>query len=139
MRILLLVLGTISVVAGVVGIILPLVPTTPFLLLAAWCFARSSERFYRLLLSNRWLGPYIRNYRDGRGMSLRAKISTLVLLWIAIIIGAGFVAPVLWLRLVMVGIAMGVTTFLLRLPTCADEESPDQEAADGEQTTLPTA
>ncbi|MBT6146043.1 MAG: YbaN family protein, partial [Gemmatimonadetes bacterium] len=75
MRILFFVIGTMSVVAGVVGILLPLIPTTPFLLLAAWCYARSSERFYRLLLSNRWLGPYIRNYRDGRGMSLRAKVS----------------------------------------------------------------
>ena len=126
MRILFFVIGTMSVVAGVVGILLPLIPTTPFLLLAAWCYARSSERFYRLLLSNRWLGPYIRNYRDGRGMSLRAKVSTLAVLWIAIIFGAGFVAPVLWLSLVLVGIAIGVTTYLVRLPTCPAEEDSDQ-------------
>lgn len=118
MRILLIIIGTLSVAAGVVGILLPLVPTTPFLLLAAWCFARSSERFYGLLVNNRWLGPYIRNYRDGRGMTLRAKVSTLSVLWIAMIIGAGFVVPILWARLLLVGIGVGVTVFLLRLPTC---------------------
>ena len=118
MRILLIIIGTLSVAAGVVGILLPLVPTTPFLLLAAWCFARSSERFYGLLVNNRWLGPYIRDYRDGRGMTLRAKVSTLSVVWIAMIIGAGFVVPILWARLLLVGIGVGVTVFLLRLPTC---------------------
>lgn len=120
MRMVLLVFGVVSVAAGIVGIILPLVPTTPFLLLAAWCFARSSDRFYRLLMSNRWLGPYIRNYRDGRGMTRRAKVSTLILLWLAIVGAAGFVVPMLWSRLLLVGIATGVTLFLLRLPTCTE-------------------
>ena len=124
LRIFLLVVGSLSVVAGVIGILLPLVPTTPFLLLAAWCFARSSPRFYGLLLGNRWLGPYIRIYRDGRGMTAGAKISTLIVLWIAIGFGAGFVAPMMWLRVALIAIATGVTLFLLRLPT-----TPTQEAA----------
>ena len=123
MRILLLVVGTMSVIAGLIGILLPLVPTTPFLLLAAWCFARSSPRFYRLLLGNRWLGPYIRNYREGRGLTMAAKVSTLVVLWLAIASTVWFIAPMPWARVVLIAIATGVTIYLLRLPTTTAEAS----------------
>ncbi len=123
MRILLLVVGTMSVIAGLIGILLPLVPTTPFLLLAAWCFARSSRRFYRLLLGNRWLGPYIRNYREGRGLTMAAKVSTLVVLWLAIASTVWFIAPMPWARVVLIAIATGVTIYLLRLPTTTAEAS----------------
>ena len=123
MRILLLVVGTMSVIAGLIGILLPLVPTTPFLLLAAWCFARSSPRFYRLLLGNRWLGPYIRNYREGRGLTMAAKVSTLVVLWLAIASTVWFIAPMPWARVVLIAIATGVTIYLLRLPTATAEAS----------------
>ncbi|HCV23524.1 MAG: hypothetical protein CME13_09965 [Gemmatimonadetes bacterium] len=112
-----------SVIAGLIGILLPLVPTTPFLLLAAWCFARSSPRFYRLLLGNRWLGPYIRNYREGRGLTMAAKVSTLVVLWLAIASTVWFIAPMPWARVVLLTIATGVTIYLLRLPTTTAEAS----------------
>ena len=69
---------------GVLGIFLPLLPTTVFLLLAAACYARSSERFYLKLVNSPWLGGYIRNQREGRGMRRRDKIVTLALLWIGI-------------------------------------------------------
>ena len=58
--------GTVCLILGIIGIILPILPTTPFLLLAAGCYARSSERFYNWLLNNRILGSYIRNYREGK-------------------------------------------------------------------------
>jgi len=116
-RILLLIGGTVALVLATLGVFLPLLPTTPLVLLAAWCFARSSERFHRRLLANRWLGPYIRNYQQGRGMPARAKVITLILLWSAIGVGAGFVAPAWWSRLLLVTIAAGVTIYLLRLPT----------------------
>src|SRR5512145_3292729 len=64
-----------SIVAGVIGLFLPVVPTVPFLLLAAACFARSSERFHSWLVDHKYLGPMIRNYLSGSGMPLRAKIS----------------------------------------------------------------
>ena len=121
-RILLLVAGTLSVALAILGIFLPLLPTTPLLLLAAWCYARSSERFYRRLLANRWLGPYIRNYREGRGMTARAKASSLVVLWLAMSVTIGVVTPVWWVSLLLVGIGSGVSIFLLRLPTCRQEE-----------------
>ena len=116
-RILLLVLGTVSVALGIVGIFLPLVPTTPLLLLAAWCYARSSERFYRWLLAHRWLGPYIRDFRDGRGMTARAKGTTLALLWLAVLVTGGYAVPAWWVRWPLAAIAVGVSVYLLRLPT----------------------
>ena len=69
-RSLLLIVGTLSAVLGTLGIFVPILPTTPFLLLAAYCYARSSERFYQRLLANRWFGEYIRNYREVGGVAL---------------------------------------------------------------------
>jgi len=60
-RFILTIVGTISLVFGVIGIFLPILPTTPFLLLAAACYARSSERFYNKLMNNKWFGNYIKN------------------------------------------------------------------------------
>ncbi len=82
-------------------------------------------------MANRFLGPYIRNYREGRGMTIGAKVSTLVVLWIAIGIAAGFVAPMVWSRLVLVTIASGVTLFLLRLPTTRHVNDTETETLPG--------
>lgn len=109
--------GSLCVVLGVLGIVLPLLPTTVFLLLAAWCFSRSSERFHSWLLGNRLLGSYISAYHEGRGMSLRDKWVTLATLWTGIGITAVFFVGVLWVRLILLAIAIGVTIHLIRLPT----------------------
>ena len=90
-RTLLLVSGTLCVVLGVLGMFLPVLPTTPFLLLAAICYARSSKRFYNWLMTNRWCGAYIRNYREGRGIPLKQKVLTILLLWLTIGYAAWFV------------------------------------------------
>lgn len=113
--------GTLSVALGVVGIFFPVLPTTPFLLLAAVCYARSSERFYHWLLTNRWLGEYIRNYREGRGIPLKQKVLTITLLWLSIGYAALFVAPLWWVRLILFGIATGVTIHLVRTKTYRPE------------------
>ncbi len=107
--------GTFCVALGVLGIFVPLLPTTVFLLLAAACYARSSERFHQKLLNHRWLGGYIRNYREGRGMSPREKTWTLLVLWIGI--GASAVVSVhaWWLRGLLVIIAIAVTVHVARL------------------------
>ena len=120
-RSLLLIVGTLSVALGILGIFLPILPTTPFLLLAAYCYARSSERFYQWLLNNRWFGEYIRNYREGRGMPLRDKIVTLTVLWLTIGFAVAFAVSAWWARLLLVGIASGVTIYLIRLKTRKDE------------------
>lgn len=109
--------GTICVALGFVGIFLPVLPTTPFLLLAAVCYGRSSQRFLHWLLTNRWFGAYIRNYREGRGLPRREKALTLLGLWLTIGISAVYVAPQWWLRLALIAVALGVTIHLLRIKT----------------------
>jgi uncharacterized membrane protein YbaN (DUF454 family) len=115
-RALLIVAGTICVVLGVIGIFLPLLPTTVFLLMAAACYARSSERFYQKLITNRFLGGYIRNHREGRGMRRRDKVVTVALLWIGIGATMIWTVTALWLHLLLLGIAAAVTVHVVRLP-----------------------
>jgi hypothetical protein len=120
-RILLTVCGTLAVALGVLGMLVPLLPTTPFLLLAAICYARGSKRFYNWLLTNPWCGEYIRNYREGRGIPLKQKVLTLLLLWSTIVYTAGFVVSLWWVRLLLFGMAAGVTVHLVRVKTFRPE------------------
>ena len=114
---LLLAAGTASVAVGAVGIFLPLLPTTPFLLIAAACFVRSSERRYQWLISHRVLGPYIRNYREYGAVTRHAKIVTLGLLWGTMCLTAfGFVDSLV-VRVILLAIAVGVTVHVLRMKT----------------------
>jgi uncharacterized membrane protein YbaN (DUF454 family) len=115
-RALLIACGTLSLALGILGIFLPLLPTTVFLLLAAACYARSSERFYLRLINDRWLGAYIRNHREGRGMRRRDKAITLTLLWLGIGATAIWTAHSFWLRAVLMLIAISVTVHVVRLP-----------------------
>jgi hypothetical protein len=118
---LLIIAGTLCVILGAVGLFLPVLPTTPFLLLAAVCYARSSERFYHWLMTNRWFGAYIKNYREGRGIPRTHKILTLLALWLSIGYAAGFVVELWWVRLILVGIAVGVTVHLATIKTYRPE------------------
>ncbi|HKZ88508.1 MAG TPA: YbaN family protein, partial [Candidatus Bathyarchaeia archaeon] len=83
-RAVLMVAGTISLVFAAIGVVLPLIPTTPFLLLAVACYCRSSERLYMWLINNRWFGEYIRNYREGKGIPLKTKVVALTVMWATI-------------------------------------------------------
>jgi len=109
----LIIAGTCFVGLGIVGIFLPLLPTTPFLLLAAACYARSSERFYNWLLNNRWFGRYIKNYLEGKGLPLKVKVLSLCLLWITIGYSVVFVVDTLVVRVILIVIAVGVTIHIL--------------------------
>ncbi|MDI6762123.1 MAG: YbaN family protein [Thermodesulfobacteriota bacterium] len=109
--------GTFFVGLGIVGIFLPILPTTPFLLLAAACYARSSERFYNWLLNHRWFAKYIRPYREGKGIPLKAKALSVSLIWLTILFSVIFVVHPLIVRVILIVIAMGVTIYLLSLPT----------------------
>jgi len=115
LRLALIVIGLCSTALAVLGIFLPLLPTVPLLLLAAACFARSSERFYRWLLEHRHLGPMVRDYLDGRGIPLRAKVTAIGMIWVTIPISAFFV-PIPWVRVLLIAIGLGVTVYLMRLP-----------------------
>jgi uncharacterized membrane protein YbaN (DUF454 family) len=112
-RLLLVVGGTIAAATGIAGVFLPLLPTTPFLLLAAALYSRSSERFYRSLLRNRWFGDYIRRYYERRSMTRRHKTFTLVLLWTVLSLSGAFIVGVWWARLLLAIVAVGVTVHLI--------------------------
>jgi len=118
---LLVTVGMLAVALGTVGVFVPLLPTTPFLLLAAACFIRSSDRLYDWLIHHRWFGSYIRNYREHQAITLGAKVVSLALLWLAIGYSAVFVAQVWWLRTLLAVIAVGVTVHLLQLKTLTRE------------------
>jgi hypothetical protein len=105
--------GTLSAGLGIIGIFVPILPTTPFLLLAAACYMRSSERFYQWLINNRILGVYVRNYIEGRGMPARIKVLTILLLWLSIALTIAFGVQDVAIRIVLVCIAIGVTVHIV--------------------------
>ena len=109
--------GTTSLVLGAIGIVLPVLPTTPFLLLALACYLRSSERMTHWILNNKYFGKYIRNYRAGKGIPLKTKLIAITTLWLTITISA-YIIFNLWVALVLYIIAVAVTIHLVRLPTC---------------------
>jgi uncharacterized membrane protein YbaN (DUF454 family) len=109
--------GSISLGIGIVGIVVPLLPTTPFLLLAAYCYSRGSKRLSDRLLGNKFIGSYLRNYLEGKAMSLKAKICSLSILWGVIGCTAALVTDSLIIRIVLLAVGSGVTVHvaLLRL------------------------
>lgn len=121
---LLIVSGTLCIALGMLGMIVPLLPTTPFLLLAAICYARSSDRFYHWLITNRWCGDYIRNYREGRGIPLKQKVLTILVLWLTIGSTMCLATAQLWVRLILLGIAVGVTVHLMKIKTFRSKKHP---------------
>jgi len=102
-------LGTLFLVVGIIGIFVPILPTTPFLLLTAFFYVRGSERFYNWLMNNRILGNYIRHYIDGEGIPLRVRLFTLMLLWLAISLTIAFAINELVVKIILVAVAIGVS------------------------------
>jgi uncharacterized membrane protein YbaN (DUF454 family) len=113
--------GLASVAVGIIGIFVPILPTTPFLLLAAFCFVRSSDRLNNWLLNNRILGEYVRNYIEKRGMPLRLKITTILLLWASIGLSVTLGVHHIALRILLVCIAIAVTAHILLIKTIKRE------------------
>jgi uncharacterized membrane protein YbaN (DUF454 family) len=109
--------GMICVGLGALGIILPGLPTTPFLLVAAYCFARSSEHFHDWLLNHRWFGSYVRNFEEGRGMTRPAKATTLLVMWLSFGVTIVFFVPVVVGQAGMFLLAAAVSIYIMRLPT----------------------
>lgn len=111
-----LLLGHLSVGLGVLGLFLPVMPTTVFLLGAAACYARASAGFYNRLLNSRVFGPIIADWRHHRSMTWKAKAYAIGFVWLGIGVSVSLVEP-LWLRVLLLGVAVAVTGFLLRIRT----------------------
>lgn len=109
--------GFFSLGLGILGVFLPLLPTTPFLLLSAACFARSSHKFHKKLLENRWFGFYIKNYMEGMGIPLREKVLSITLLWITISYSSLFLISNIFIKVLLLFIAIGVTLHVLTIKT----------------------
>ena len=113
----LLAVGWLSVALSVIGIFLPVLPTTPFLLLSAACFARSSERFYLWLVEHPRLGQYVMGYLDGSGLPLKAKYYTLLLMWSSLLITAFLIVDSPYPKVILPLTGIGVSVYIWRLPT----------------------
>ena len=117
MKILFATIGTISLILGVLGIFLPILPTTPFLLLTAALYCKASPKLYEWLLNNKHLGTYIKNFREHRSIPLRTKIISITLLWLTLLYCAIFATNILWLKIIFIAIAIGVTIHILSYKT----------------------
>ncbi len=109
--------GTVFLALGGLGVFLPILPTTPFLLLSAAFYYKGSERMHRWLLNNKWFGSYIKNYTEGKGISTKGKIFTLLLLWTTISFSALFLVAVLAIQLILLATAAAVSIHVAALPT----------------------
>ncbi|HEU4853474.1 MAG TPA: YbaN family protein [Telluria sp.] len=119
MKTALVIIGSISVALGVLGLFLPLLPTTPFLLLASACFARGSDRMHRWLLNHGVFGAYLRSFEEGLGIPLRGKIVAIGLMWLSMAVSISMVEHMA-LRALLAAIAIAVTIYLWRfVPTRA--------------------
>ncbi|MDF2545397.1 MAG: hypothetical protein K0R93_295 [Anaerosolibacter sp.] len=110
-------IGTLSMVLGFIGIFLPVLPTTPFLILASICYIRSSEKLHRWLMNHKLFGEYIRNYQEKKGIPLKVKIFAIGSLWLSIGYSVLFIIPVTMIKVLMFGIAVGVTIHILSFKT----------------------
>lgn len=120
MRYFVVILGYVCVALGVLGIFLPVLPTTPFLLLASYLFYRSSPTAQKWLLGHKYLGPYITDFQMHKSISLRVKIYSVSMLWITILLSAFVFLDKWWLRLMLLGIATAVTIHILSFKTKKD-------------------
>ena len=121
-KLLLSVCGLTALVLGLAGVVLPLLPTTPFLLLAGYCFFRGSTRLHRWLESRPWIGKQLRLWHEQRAVSARVKQAALIYLWLAISMSIVFVVANPFYRLALLGIAVAVTLHLLSLKTLKTEK-----------------
>ena len=115
-------LGFTSLILGIIGIALPILPTTPFLLLSSYLFLKSSERLYNWLLNNKILGQYIKDFQIEKSIPLKVKISSISLLWITISTSAIFFIHIIWLKLLLFAIAIGVSIHILHYKTKKKEK-----------------
>lgn len=114
-KILFVILGTISLIIGIIGIIVPGLPTTIFLLFAATMYFHGNKKFHDKLLASKYLGKYISDFQSGKGMSLKAKIYSIITMWIMISISAYFASHNLSVAIIIFGL-IGTLCILFLVP-----------------------
>jgi uncharacterized membrane protein YbaN (DUF454 family) len=124
-RILLLSLGWLAIVLGTLGIVLPLLPTTPFVLLAAWCFARSSPRFHHWLLWKSPFGRFIRHWQQHRAMPPGAKVRAMLLIVVTFFVSI-YLVNLLWVRIMLGVMLCLLLLFMWRIPVVAESSEPHE-------------
>ena len=116
-RYLYLIMGFLLVGIGILGIFLPVLPTTIFLILASACFMKSSPKANEWLKNNRWLGPYLKNYTEKTGLTVKSKLVLISILWISITFSALILTDIPAIRILLLLIAIGVTIHLVMVKT----------------------
>jgi uncharacterized membrane protein YbaN (DUF454 family) len=114
--------GFASVILAVLGIFLPVLPTVPFLLLALACFARSSEKLHAWLVNHNRLGPLVRPYLENEGLPPGVKAKAIGLIWLSIGVSVLFFVSIVWVRVMLLLIALGVTAYILKMPVIESAE-----------------
>ncbi len=112
-----LISGFLLVAIGVIGIFLPILPTTIFLILASACFVKSSPKANEWLRNNKYLGQYLKNYQDGTGLTIKSKIFTLIFLWSSILFSAYYLTEEFSIRIILLAIAVGVSIHIITIKT----------------------
>lgn len=120
-RYLLIFLGSVALAIGIIGIFLPIMPTTPFLLLAAFCYMRSSERLFTWLINHRIFGAYIYNYMNHKAITKNTKIGSLSFLWLSLFISMLVISNLL-ISLLLLVIGTGVSIHVMSLKTLEPED-----------------
>ncbi len=117
-RFLWLILGLLFVAIGLIGVVVPGLPTTPLMILAAACFAKSSQRFYDWVIANKMFGHHVKNYREGRGIPARSKRAIIPVLWIFVLFAVfvGIPGGLFYAKIATMILAVIGTAFILRIP-----------------------
>ncbi|RBO83947.1 hypothetical protein DFP76_103221 [Marinomonas aquiplantarum] len=114
-----LLLGWLSLITGIIGIYLPLLPTTPLVLLAAWCFSKSSKRFHSWLINHKFFGPIVRDWQSEDGIPKRSRNRAIIFMWLGMSISMLIVYR-FWATVGLISIGVCVSIYLLRLPLRED-------------------
>lgn len=127
MKYLYVIIGTISLILGIIGIFLPVLPTTPFLLLAATLYLKGSKKAYDKLISHPKLGPYILNFQKNKAITFKTKVYSVSLLWTTILLSAIFFVNLIWIKILLIAIAIGVTIHILSFKTLPSQSFKNRE------------
>ena len=114
---LLIIIGTLSITLGVIGIVIPLLQTTPLILLGAACYIKSSDELYQKLIRNKWLGGYIKDFREKKGITLTNKVLSLSMMWISILGTILLFDITIWLAATLIVVAVTVSAYILSFDT----------------------